>query len=268
MLWNGDNDDDDGGGAIVAQATSGARGSDPNTQTFPQARMTHLLTLIGRQFVWYWSDNLHRAHGQMTSLGSSASSAANASGATMGLLTDPLPEVKQSLASALKVLTQWESALSDFMRDWTKWSGNKFSDAGVYALVCSVVVCLFKIIHFINMISCSGVAQLRTRLRSLLKIRNLQAEVASLLPNADERRKLATALHQPFEAYFASTMGSSSASSSSATPFASNSTGNPLLMMGASFEDAWQVSHTFILGLHSSLHSSINFLCEFNDRLR
>lgn len=74
----------------------------------------------------------------------------------------------------------------------------------------------------------SGIQQLRARLRSLLKVRSLQAEVASLLPSADERKRLSAALHQPFEAYFAS-MSAAAAG------------GNPLLMLGAAYEDAWQV---------------------------
>lgn len=65
---------------------------------------------------------------QTTSLGGSSSSSASS---TLGLLTDPLPEVKQSLAAALKVLAQWEAALADFMRDWVqRWQSAKFVDAG------------------------------------------------------------------------------------------------------------------------------------------
>jgi hypothetical protein len=109
----GDADDDEFGGALVARASSSATSAD----SFPEFRMAHLLALIGRQLVWYWADNLSRAHASTST--------------TSGLLSDALPEVRQSLAAALKTLAQWDSAVADFMKLWPRWQGAKFSDSGI-----------------------------------------------------------------------------------------------------------------------------------------
>ena len=124
-LWLGDPEDDENGGALVARAASSVASPD----AYAEARMTHLLALIGRQLVAYWSDQL--------SASSSSSSSASASLAAGGaLLSDALPEVRQSLAAALKTLAQWEGALGDFMRTWPRWQGTKFSDAGMLLFHC------------------------------------------------------------------------------------------------------------------------------------
>ena len=135
-LWLGDPDDDEFGGALVARAASNAASAD----AYPEARMVHLLSLIGRQMVWYWCDNLNQTHSASASAATAAAAAAAASApgaavaaaptTAVGLLHDSLPEVRQSLAAALKTLAQWDGALGDFMRTWPRWQGAKFSDAG------------------------------------------------------------------------------------------------------------------------------------------
>jgi hypothetical protein len=124
-LWRGDADDDETGGAIVARASASAS-SAGHVDAYPEARMVHLLSMIGRQLVWYWTDNLTRAHGNAASSASSSgpsSSSSSSSSTATGLLFDPLPEVRQSLAAALKVLAQWDGAVAEFMHAWTAGSG-------------------------------------------------------------------------------------------------------------------------------------------------
>jgi hypothetical protein len=74
----------------------------------------------------------------------------------------------------------------------------------------------------------TGLQLLRARLKALLHVRTLQSEVVSLLPSVDERKRIAAALMRPLEQYVAGAVA------------AGGSTGNPLLQLGAGYEDSWQ----------------------------
>jgi hypothetical protein len=223
-LWRGDADDDETGGAIVARASASAS-SAGHVDAYPEARMVHVLSMIGRQLVWYWTDNLTRAHGNAASSASSSGASSSSPSTATGLLFDPLPEVRQSLAAALKVLAQWDGAVAEFMHAWTagsgaRWQGAKFADAGLQ--------------------------QMRARLRSLLRVRVLQAEVAALLPSPDERKRIGVALQRPLEQYVAAALALGGSGGSGSTSLGGGGGGNPLLMLGAGFEDSWQVSHDIL----------------------
>jgi hypothetical protein len=196
MLWLGDHDDEDGGGAAVAT------GSKPG-DLYPEGRMTHLLTLIGRQLVAYWTDQLHRSHG-VTAVGMALPNGAG----VMGLLLDSYPEVKTSMTAALKVVTQWESAVAEMMRTWPRWAGGKYVDAAV--------------------------SPFRARLRAIFKVRTLQNEVHSVLTQADQRRRMTAAFQAPFDVYFASfSLAAGGVTAASL---------NPLFLCSAVYEDKWQAA--------------------------
>ena len=70
--------------------------------------MTHVLTLIGRHLVGFWTEQLHRSHGT-TAVGTTLPNGAG----VMGLLLDAFQEVKTSLTAALKVVAQWDNAIAE-----------------------------------------------------------------------------------------------------------------------------------------------------------
>jgi hypothetical protein len=104
---------------------------------------------------------------------------------------------------------------------------------------------------------------MRARLRSLLRVRVLQAEVGALLPSPDERRRIGVALQRPLEQYVAAALAlGGSGGSGGSTSLGGGGGGNPLLMLGAGFEDSWQVSRDILyhFNIVNTLHRHDNFI--------